>query len=154
MKILIATDGSKYSQRAVEKACEFLQNGQQNDFKIISAVESVMPISGEPFGASNEYYASIQAELVKKAQLSVDDAEKIISERCGNENVSIRTEVFKGAVKQTIVDEAKNFGADLIVVGSHGYGFIDRTFLGSVSDFTIHHAPCSVLVVRSSESET
>lgn len=154
MNILIATDGSEFSQKAVEKCCEFLRNGKQTNFKIISVVEQTVPISAEPFGASNEYYANIQSELIKKAHLSIDEAEKILSDRCGNENVSIQTEVFKGPVKQTIVDEARSFGADLIVVGSHGYGFIDRALLGSISDFVIHHAPCSVLVVRTKEERT
>jgi nucleotide-binding universal stress UspA family protein len=64
------------------------------------------------------------------------------------ENVSIETEVFTGGVKQAIIDEAENFGADVIVVGSNGRGFWGRDFIGSTSDPVIHHAPCSILVVR------
>ena len=48
------------------------------------------------------------------------------------------------------IEEAQNWGADLIIVGSHGYGFWSRALLGSVSNAVINHAPCSVLVVRGS----
>ncbi len=148
MKILIATDGSEFSCNAVEECCKFISTKNQTDIKIISAVERVVPMSAEPFGASNEYYGQIEADLRKQAQAAVADAERIVREKLPNENISIGTEVFSGSIKQSIIDEAKTFEADLIVVGSHGYGFLDRVFLGSISDFVVHHAPCSVLVVR------
>jgi len=53
-----------------------------------------------------------------------------------------------GAPSRMIIESATNWGADLIVVGSHGRGFWGRVMLGSVSDAILHHAPCSVLVVR------
>jgi nucleotide-binding universal stress UspA family protein len=53
-----------------------------------------------------------------------------------------------GRPTETITDIAQEWGADLIVVGSHGHDFWGRMTLGSVSDGVIHHAKCSVLVVR------
>ena len=53
-----------------------------------------------------------------------------------------------------IVEEAQNWEADLIIVGSHGHGFWKRSFLGSTSDKVIHNAPCSVLVVRKKVNHT
>lgn len=52
----------------------------------------------------------------------------------------------KGA--EAVLDVASEVGADLIVVGSHGYGPVGRLVHGSVSSAIVHHAPCSVLVVR------
>ena len=46
------------------------------------------------------------------------------------------------------VETAEEFGSDLIIVGSHGYSRWERLLLGSVSQSVVHHAPCSVLVVR------
>ena len=51
-----------------------------------------------------------------------------------------------------IVDEAENWKADLIVVGSHGYTGIKKWLLGSVAQSVVSHAPCSVEVVRSRAS--
>jgi len=50
--------------------------------------------------------------------------------------------------KDVIVEEAREWGTDLIVVGSHGYGFAKRLVLGSVAAAVVASAPCSVQVVR------
>jgi len=50
--------------------------------------------------------------------------------------------------QSVIVDEAENWKADLIVVGSHGYTGIKKWLLGSVAQSVVSHAPCSVEVVR------
>jgi nucleotide-binding universal stress UspA family protein len=54
---------------------------------------------------------------------------------------------MNGPAAKEIIDKAERWRADLIVVGSHGYGFWGR-LLGSVSNYVVHNAPCSVLVVR------
>lgn len=148
MKIVVATDGSEYSRKAIEKCAYFVAPEGTTEILIISAAENVTPIAAEPFGVSNQYYAEVAADLRKQAANAVSDAEAMINEKCTGRDVKITTEVYQGNVKEEIVDAAKRFGADLIVVGSHGYGFLSRVLLGSVSDFVIHHAPCSVLVVR------
>lgn len=153
MKILIATDGSRSSRQAVEKCCEFISTKKHTDIKILSVADRVVPVASEPFGASNEYYARIQSETEKKGQEAVAEAEKIVNTRLSGESFSVNTEVFRGSVKQVIIEEAENWGADLITVGSHGYGFFDRMMLGSVSDYVTHHAPCSVLIVRTKNGD-
>ena len=47
-----------------------------------------------------------------------------------------------------IVETAEAIHPDMIVLGSHGYSRWERLLLGSVSDSVVHHAPCSVLIVR------
>jgi nucleotide-binding universal stress UspA family protein len=56
--------------------------------------------------------------------------------------------LLEGRPKETIVDEADRWGADLIVVGSHGYGAFRRLFLGSVSLAVAANAHCNVEIVR------
>ncbi len=148
MKILVATDGSEYSRHAIEKCTYFVAPEGRTEIMIMSAAENVTPIAAEPFGVSNQYYAEVSEDLRKQAVNAVEEAEKIIGEKCAGRDYAIVTEVYQGNVKEEIIEAAKRFGADLIVVGSHGYGFLSRVLLGSVSDFVIHHAPCSVLVVR------
>ena len=148
MKILIATDGSDFSRKAIEKCCDFLGKGNDADIKIISLVERQAPMAAEPFAISEDYFLAIEEDLRKQAKKSVAEAEEIIRRKFGSESISVKGEVYTGNVKRIIVDEAEKMKADLLVVGSHGYGFFDRMLLGSVSDFVVHHAPCSVLVVR------
>ena len=63
-------------------------------------------------------------------------------------DVSVKGKVIAGSPKRMIVDEAENWNADLIVVGSHGYPAWERLLLGSVSQAVVSHAQCSVEVVR------
>ena len=58
------------------------------------------------------------------------------------------TRIREGIPKDVIVEEAREWGADLIVLGSHGYGFVKRLVLGSVAAAVVAAAPCSVQVVR------
>lgn len=74
-----------------------------------------------------------------------------VREYFADTDLKIETEVRAGAPDQVILEIAKEWKPDLIVVGSHGRGFWGRLTLGSVSDSIIHHAPCSVLVVRKIE---
>ena len=59
-----------------------------------------------------------------------------------------------GDPRTVIVDEAKEWSADLIVMGSHGYTGLKRLLLGSVAHSVVSHAPCSVEVVRVKQTET
>ena len=64
------------------------------------------------------------------------------------DKVVVETELLAGIPKHAVVDEAERWGADLVVVGSHGYSGFERFLLGSVSQSIAHHARCSVLIVR------
>lgn len=148
MKILIATDGSKFSKAAVKKCSEIIGNSEAVSVKIISAVATPYVAATEPFAVSADYYRDLEGELMKDAKKNVEESEAQIRESLPQAEVTTR--IFAGQPEQAIVEEAENWGADLIVVGSHGYGFWSRALLGSVSNAVINHAPCSVLVVRGS----
>lgn len=145
MKILIATDGSKYSNAAVDECCRMILNPERDEVQIVSVYENAYPITAEPFAMSQEYYEKLDETVRNIAAGYVDEAKKTVSERFPK--AKLTTEVLHGAPDQQIIDRAKEWNADLIVVGSHGRGFWGR-LLGSVSDGVVHHAPCSVLVVR------
>ncbi len=84
----------------------------------------------------------------KQAEKYADEAVATIRECFPDTNIELTTQVTIGATDRVIIEKAKDWDADLIVVGSHGRGFWGRTLIGSVSDSVIHQAPCSVLVVR------
>jgi nucleotide-binding universal stress UspA family protein len=147
MKILIATDGSDYSKAAVEECCRTIIRPENADVLIVSAFEDTYAITAEPFAISAEYYQKLAEGLNEMASGFVEDAEKTIRECFPAADFAVSTEVLRGSPDQQIIEKAKEWGADLIVVGSHGRGFWGR-LLGSVSNGVVHHAPCSVLVVR------
>lgn len=147
MKILIATDGSDYSKTAIEECCRLIIRPETSDILIVSAFEDTYPIAAEPFAISAEFYQKVTDGLSELAEGFVREGEQIVRDRFPDAKLAISTEVLHGAPDHQIVHKAKEWDADLIVVGSHGRGFWGR-MLGSVSDGVVHHAPCSVLVVR------
>jgi nucleotide-binding universal stress UspA family protein len=93
-------------------------------------------------------------EMMKKERARLQDlVERTASElgeRAASKPLHIETVVIDGSPKQVIIEEAERWGADLIVVGCHGWGPVKRFLLGSVSQAVTVHAPCSVEIVRSS----
>jgi nucleotide-binding universal stress UspA family protein len=67
--------------------------------------------------------------------------------------LKVETAVRDGHPRTVIVDEAKKWRADLIVMGSHGRTGLSRLLLGSVAQYVVSHAPCSVEVVRNRKSK-
>jgi len=145
MKILIPIDGSKYSQGALDAVSKIVKNG--DELRVISVVEPHYPIAAEPFSVSAEFYTKLEEDERRQAdELVVKSVEKLKSQ-VGNSS-AVTHEVLNGVPSRVIVEEAEKWKADLIVLGSHGYGFWQRTWLGSVSDAVIHHSPCSVYLVK------
>ena len=101
----------------------------------------------EPFAVSPDFYQKVIDALKEIADRNAIQARESAQEGLKGKRVEITSDVIEGPPQKVIVDEAAKLGSDLIVVGSHGRGFWGR-MLGSVSNGVVHHAPCSVLVVR------
>lgn len=152
MKILLATDGSNFSKAAIDALANIVAKPENAIFKIVSTHEFPAMLASDPFiGASAEYYDGIEKAGHRKAKEAVEQAETRIRSLFPEVSLNITAEVLSGSPQRVLVEKAKAWGADLIVVGSHGYGFWSRAMLGSVSNSIAHHAPCSVLVVRTAE---
>lgn len=150
MKILLATDGSEYALTAIEKCCRLMSLNENSELKIISVADTTKPVGTEPFGVGSDYYSTLNKELHQTSEKYVREAETLVRDKVGND-IKIHTEIIDGSPKAAIVGAAEDWQTDLVVVGSHGYGFFERMLIGSVSDAVLHHAPCSVLVVKQDE---
>lgn len=146
MKILVATDGSEYSLAAIEKCCEMFSGKEDKLIRIVSVYENVFPVAGEPFAISADYYQALEDEAKAQAETFAANAADIIKNKCPG--VIPETEIKNGSPERAITESAQEWAADLVIVGSHGRGFWGRMMIGSVSDAVMHHAPCSVLIVR------
>lgn len=151
MKILVATDGSDFSNAAIAALASIVVKPENTSIKVVSAFERPTPIASEPFAVSAEYYNAMEEAGREKARKFVEQAGMQIRSLFPDSALDLTTEVRIGSPQRAIVERAQEWGADLIVVGSHGYGFWSRTLLGSVSNSIVHHAPCSVLVVRTAK---
>ena len=152
MKILLATDGSEFSRAAIEKCCEIAVKPENTEIKIISVYEAFIPFDMYPQSA--QIAQEFERAMHEQATNYADQAIAAIRKCLPDANVELTTQVTMGATDRVIIETAKDWNADLIIVGSHGRGFWGRNLIGSVSDSVIHHAPCSVLVVRKTERET
>jgi nucleotide-binding universal stress UspA family protein len=146
MRIIIGTDGSDFSKAAVNETCRFFK-ADEAELLIVSAYEDAAPIAAEPFAISADYYQRLEDAVREQAEQFVKDAVTQFNRLCPDKSLNVSTKVVCGAPDQQLIELAKEWNADLIVVGSHGRGFWGR-LLGSVSTGVVHHAPCSVLVVR------
>jgi nucleotide-binding universal stress UspA family protein len=152
MKVLFATDGTKHGDAAAAMVKKLaLESG--DSIHVISVVDMAVPISVDIYGG----YLPDTSELEKAAQ---ENADKILKEACDmltgsfEGGVTVTCEVLFGSPESRIVETAEVLQTDLIVLGSHGYSRWERLLLGSVSNSVVHHAHCSVLVVRNSVEDS
>jgi nucleotide-binding universal stress UspA family protein len=101
---------------------------------------------------ADEYYPALEQAAREQAQAVVDAAVAKLATRL-DKSLSLSGEVLNGPPREAILDEAERWPADLIVMGSHGYGTWQRLWLGSVSQAVVSHANCSVEVVHRSKSD-
>jgi nucleotide-binding universal stress UspA family protein len=146
MKILIATDGSKYSEKAIQMVKHFALD-DNSEVKIISVVDMTLPLGVDIYtGGYMPSTIEIEKNIREHSANVLKEAKVKINEIFAN--IKITTDVLVGSPESRIVETAEEMKADLIIVGSHGYNSWERLLLGSVSDSVVHHAPCSVLIVR------
>jgi len=142
MKILLAIDGSPHSQDAVDEII-------RRPWPTGSAVRVVSVIRPYTPPATDVVLAGATIDDIRARQLQ--DAEQLTThagERVTAPGLSVETVVREGDPRSAILDEAEGWGADLIVVGSHGRTGLKRLFLGSIAQAIVAHAHCSVEVVR------
>jgi nucleotide-binding universal stress UspA family protein len=149
MKILLATDGSNCSEAAAREIAR-RPWPEGSEFHVVSVVEAPIAVAPETWILPEGYYDEIEKAAREQGAAAVDTAAHIVSEALGD-HVRVVKEVINGAPKRAILEQAERVGADLIVLGSHGYRAFERFLLGSVSQSVSQHAKCSVEIVRSHE---
>jgi len=150
MKVLLATDGGKQSEAAIT-AVQKLSLGDEDEVRIISVVDMALPMAIDIYGGYLPDTADLEKTARENAAKIVADAAEKFTTASDGAKFAVSTDILFGSPDSRIVETAEEWHADLIVVGSHGYSRWERLLLGSVSDSVVHHAPCSVLVVRSPE---
>jgi nucleotide-binding universal stress UspA family protein len=145
MKILLAIDGSSSSRAAVEEVTARPWPAD-TEVKVLSVAHAQVPEIFDPFFLMYAAHEELIAEERKHAPKRVEDVVEAIRKK--KPELRIEGEVREGNPKRVIVEEAERWNADLVLIGSHGYGKTKRILLGSVSQAVVQHAPCSVEVVR------
>ncbi|KAA0213063.1 MAG: universal stress protein [Leptolyngbya sp. PLA3] len=148
MKILLAIDGSTFSHAAIREVG--LRPWPPATEARVVTVDARLDESTLAMGRRGGLGSSAYDELVRCQRAEANDNldKAAASLRQIAPQLAVSTALLEGSPKEEIVNEARCWEADLIVVGSHGRGVIKSLFLGSVSLAVVLSAPCSVLVVR------
>lgn len=141
--IVVGTDGSDTASKAVEKAVE-LAAALGARLLVVSAFEPVSPTRLRE-EAQN---APADLQWMINPREDVDATLRGAAEAAEARGVQAETFARQGDPADAILDVAEEQGADLIVVGNKGMTGAKRFLLGSVPNKVSHHAPCSVLIIR------
>lgn len=148
-KILIGIDDSKYAENAAEYGFDIAHKFNAA-VGIVNIVEPIMmpsagvvdPMTGSAF--NSETIQDIEILDLQKSQ-SENIVERTIKRFAGDMQVTHFTEY--GSTASGIIDCSKEFGADLIVIGTHSRSGLDRLLMGSVAEHVVRHSEVPVLVV-------
>ncbi len=143
-KILLATDGSKFSNKAADYGLDMAK-------KLGAEVLALYVINMKHFELyALEHHDDITGYEDENLRMRKEgeDALGYVVSGARKRGVSLNTRIVRGYPADEIIKAAKDEGADLIVVGNLGRTGIERMLLGSVSEAVVRHAPCPVLVVR------
>eukprot|EP00270_Netrium_digitus_P003316 TRINITY_DN137_c0_g1_i4.p1 TRINITY_DN137_c0_g1~~TRINITY_DN137_c0_g1_i4.p1 ORF type:complete len:172 (-),score=50.48 TRINITY_DN137_c0_g1_i4:137-652(-) len=146
-KILIAVDQSEESTHSLKWALEnVIQPGDKVHLLHAQPYPAIYAGSAGPAGfyVPPDVIDSLKKQEEQISRQVLRDAKAL----CDEKKIDVEADVIVGEPRESICDAVDQLGADLLVMGSHGYGAIKRALIGSVSDFCVHHAKCPVVVVR------
>ena len=148
VKVLIATDGSEGAVAAAQQALRLMAP----DASVLVLAVAETP-GGSAAGLDSGFGGGVaDPEVIEvewqAGQTHAEDAVRRTVERLGP-RAGIESRIEAGDPATAICEVAREAGADVVVVGSRGHGFLRRAFLGSICSHVVQHAPCPVLVVRS-----
>ena len=149
MRILAATDGSPLGDAALDEIAR-RPWPEGSELEIVNVIDPWPAMPTESWTLPPAYYEELTAAATRDSERILTAARERVGEPAG---LTVSTAVLMGSPTHTILDEAGRWGADLVVVGSHGYGAVKRVLLGSVSHAVALHAPCSVEVVRGQRAQ-
>jgi nucleotide-binding universal stress UspA family protein len=137
MKVLVATDGSEHSMKAVQRALELAEK-QDAQVTLMSVAYYVADyLEGMP--------PNIQDKLEDEARAALKKGKALFDAK----NLPVETVMEAGLVPANlIIQKAQDGKFDRIVIGSTGQNALERIFMGSTAAKVVAHAPCEVTVVR------
>lgn len=146
MKVLLAIDEDTASEEAVNQV-----GGRRWEE---GTIVRVLHVVGKFVPPAQELWHDAGGDL-DQAREEIKERSTDLTERVGGwlreQGLTVETTVRDGEPGPAVVEEAKEWGADLVVIGTRGHGGLRRLLEGSVSRYVVDHAPCPVEVVHTQE---
>lgn len=147
-RILVALDGSETSMKALTASLNLARQGGGR-VRLVHVIEELAYLGGfDPYGASSGDLIKVIREKGAKVLATGLAA----AESAGVEADTVLCDDFGQRLPEAVADAAREWKADLIVVGTHGRRGIGRVMMGSGAEQIIRLSPVPVLVIRSSET--
>jgi nucleotide-binding universal stress UspA family protein len=145
--VLVAIDGSDLALDAARAGLALL--APDTAFAVVTVVEASDPtlVTGTGIASgvmSAEELDAIDEERVEEGRVALNDAAAALG------RPDVETILLRGDAGPALCDAAREQDARAIVMGSRGRGGIKRALLGSVSDYVVRNAHCSVVITRPS----
>jgi nucleotide-binding universal stress UspA family protein len=142
--ILVPTDFSQSSDRALEKAVDL---AEKYDAKVIllHVIDENVQQCAVDYCLREEDVMKLEEESMKRSRERLVDEANALK---GSRHVEIDFDLKKGVPAEVILDEQLKTGTDLIIIGSHGRKSIMKHLIGSVTDKVVRAAKTPVMVVR------
>ncbi|HZS44631.1 MAG TPA: universal stress protein [Blastocatellia bacterium] len=146
MKLLLATDGSKYSDLAAQRIAA-RQWPDHTELRIITVVEMMPQSLSRLSTPKSDLQIQLKADSVNLAKIAIDQAISIINSQ-NHHSLEISTAIIEGTPEEAILTESERWGANLIILGAKGHSDSKITQLGSVTRFLKRYAGRPVLVAQ------
>jgi nucleotide-binding universal stress UspA family protein len=147
MKILLPIDSSPFSTLAIQTIVRQARPGE-SELLVLHVVDVLATLS-----MYDAYGPALDIEKIEQDRENRgEDLVTEVAQTLRDAGFTVGTRVVRGEPKRAIVDIADQWGADLIVIGSHGRKGIDRFLLGGVSEAVSRYAHCSVQIVRNPQA--
>ena len=141
--IVVGTDGSETANSAVQQAID-LAKAVGAKVQLVSAYE---PVSDSRL-RQEKNQAPEDLQWMINPREDVDSTLEEAKDKAEEAGVDVHIHARQGDPADAILDVAEETNADLIIVGNKGMTGAKRFLLGSVPNKVSHHAPCSVLIIR------
>ena len=146
MHALIATDGSDIALEAARRGVAVLRPERVT---LLTVADTSIAEDSGAGGIEGGLLSPEESERARGAILSEGDRElDVTAAELGLAAAQVAQHLVEGPAGLMICKAATDLGADVVVVGSHGYGLLKRMAIGSVSEYVVHHCDVPVLVVR------
>ena len=147
MKVLLAVDGSQYSEATIDLA-RALRIGKKAEMAILTVIPEHVFLGGHTVADLLGRSAALKIQMQKAEE---DEASRLLgklSNALAAPGREVETMVRRGSPADEIIRTSRNMRADLVLVGFKGTGDSPEFLLGSVAHKVIKYAPCSVLVTK------
>ncbi|KAJ3107246.1 hypothetical protein HDU97_004666 [Phlyctochytrium planicorne] len=149
--ICIALDASKYSEYAFQWAIQNIVKPESDQIVLLNVrpAVSLPAVYGTLYVDFGKEFEQIEAANKKESH----DLLRAYAQKLPPNKYNVRGVALRGDPRDELAYKVEDVKADMLIVGSRGLGAFKRAFLGSVSDYLVHHVKCPVICAKPSEED-